>query len=196
MKLGLMREQFQVDDWLAPGSGFGCDTCGAVWAVVTALCGGVVSAGAGCWAPSKVAADSESSVTARKRIGVEIVSQRGRGCRVRAVKHRRGKLFEIQLSRFLQINNCVLKSPALADNADLGTFGNVPRFFPVHHGGVSLNRHNQYHHKTRRSPYKAPSCLNQRQNNQLRLAFSEENRSEAPKSASRGSESLHGEAQD
>src|SRR5208337_3076481 len=34
------------------------------------------------------------------------------------------------------------------------------------------------------------SMSDQRQNNQLRLAFSEENRSEAPKSASRGSESL------
>jgi len=59
------------DGWLAAEDGTACDACGAVG-----------SAGAaGCCAASEMAHASESNVTARKRIGAEIVSQRGGGCR-------------------------------------------------------------------------------------------------------------------
>ena len=85
-----------------------------------------------------MAAASESNVTAKNRIGAEIVSQRAGGCRVSWG----GEFFRIKPSRFPQVRDRFLKSLTLADDADLGTLGNIPRFFLVHHGSVGLNRHN------------------------------------------------------
>jgi hypothetical protein len=53
---------------------------------------------------------------------------------------RRRELFQIEPGRFPQVRDCLVKSFALADDADLGAFGNIPSFFPVYQGGVTLNR--------------------------------------------------------
>src|SRR5208337_4012667 len=79
-----------------------------------------------------------SAPDTRGSLGIRYVEGRDH----RSLWWRWRELFKIELRRFPQVRDRFLKSLTLADDADLGTLGNIPRFFLVHHGSVGLNRHN------------------------------------------------------